>query len=71
MFEVLTGERGPYRVLVGRTGGERPFGRPRCRWEDNIEMDLQKVNVELWIALAKDKDRSRAPVNVVMYCWVP
>ena len=27
----------------GGPGGERPFGRPRCRWEGNIEMDLQKV----------------------------
>ena len=26
---------------MGRPGGERPFGRPRCRWEGNIEMDLQ------------------------------
>jgi len=41
MFGLLTGERNPYRVLVGRPGGERPFGRPRCRWEGNIEMDLQ------------------------------
>jgi len=23
--------------------GKRPFGRPRCRWEDNIKMDLQEV----------------------------
>jgi len=35
--------RGIYRVLVGKSEGERPLGRPRCRWEDNIKMDLQKV----------------------------
>jgi hypothetical protein len=29
-----------YRVLVGRPEGKRPLGRPRCRWEDNIKMDL-------------------------------
>jgi hypothetical protein len=33
-------ERGVYRVLVGKPEGKRPLGRPRCRWEDNISMDL-------------------------------
>ena len=26
-----------YRVLVGKTKGKRPLGRPRCRWENNIK----------------------------------
>jgi hypothetical protein len=30
---------GVYRVLVGKQV-KRPLGRPRCRWEDNIKMDL-------------------------------
>jgi hypothetical protein len=29
-----------YRVLVEKPEGKRPLGRPRCRWEDNIRMDL-------------------------------
>jgi hypothetical protein len=33
--------RGVYRVLVRRPEGKRPLGRPRCRWEDNIKMDLR------------------------------
>jgi hypothetical protein len=33
--------RGVYRVLAGRPEGKRPLGRPRCRWEDNIKMDLR------------------------------
>jgi len=28
--------RGAYRVLVGKTDGKRPQGKPRCRWEANI-----------------------------------
>jgi len=28
---------------VEKPDEKRPFGRPMCRWEDNIEMDLQKV----------------------------
>ena len=27
----------------GKPEGKRPLGRPRRRWEDNIEMDLQEV----------------------------
>jgi hypothetical protein len=36
-------ERGVYRVLVGKPEKKRPLGRPRRRWENNINMDLQKV----------------------------
>jgi hypothetical protein len=37
--------RGVYRVLVGKPEGKRPLGKPRHRWEDNIKMDLQEVEV--------------------------
>jgi len=38
------GERkGAYRVLMGRSEVQRPFGRPGCRWEDDIKMNLQEV----------------------------
>jgi hypothetical protein len=36
-------DRGVHRVLVGKPEGKRPLGRPRCRWEDNIKMELQQV----------------------------
>ena len=36
--------RGVHRVLVGKSEGKRPLGRPRHRWEDNIKMDLQGVD---------------------------
>jgi len=32
-----------YRVLVGKSEGNRPPGRHRRRWEDNINIDLQEV----------------------------
>jgi hypothetical protein len=35
--------RGVFRALVGRHEGRRPLRRPRCRWEDNIKMDLREV----------------------------
>jgi hypothetical protein len=32
-----------YRILVGKTEGNKPLGRPRWRWEGNIKMNLQEV----------------------------
>jgi hypothetical protein len=32
----------------GKPEGKRPFGRPRRRWEDNIETVLQKWCVGVW-----------------------
>ena len=41
------GERkGVYRVSIGKPDGKRPLGRSRCRWEDNIKMDLQGGGIE-------------------------
>jgi len=39
--------RGAYRVLVGKPEGKRPMGRPRLRWEDNINKDLREVGFEV------------------------
>ena len=46
--------RGVYRVLVGKPEGNRPLGRSRRRWEDNIKMYLQEVGCGGmdWIELA-------------------
>jgi len=51
--------RGAYRVLVGKPEGKRPLGRPTCRWEDSIKMDLQEVGggCGVWMVLAQDRDR--------------
>jgi hypothetical protein len=38
--------RGVYMVLVGRSEGKRPLGRPRRRWEDNIKMDLREIGID-------------------------
>ena len=60
--------RDVHKVLVGKTRGKRPLGRPRRRWEDNIKMDLQKVERGCgdWMKLAQDRDSWRALVSTVM-----
>jgi hypothetical protein len=59
--------------MVGKTEGKIPLGRPRRKWEDNIEMDLQEVGCGAvdWIELAQNRDRWRALVNEVMNVRVP
>jgi hypothetical protein len=49
--------RGVYMVLVGKPEGKRPLGRHRCRWEDNIKINLQEVGCGGidWIQLAQDR----------------
>ena len=46
-------------MLVGKPEGKILLGRPRCRQEDNIKMDLQEVGCGSmdWIELAQGKDR--------------
>jgi hypothetical protein len=65
--------RNAYRILVGKTEGKRPLGRPRRRWVDNIKMDLRKIGWDGrdWIELAQDRDQWRALVNMVMNLRVP
>jgi hypothetical protein len=60
--------RNAYSILVGKSEGMRPLGRPRRRWEDNIKMDLGDID---WIHLARDRDTWRALVNTVMKLRVP
>jgi hypothetical protein len=62
-----------YRLLVGKPDGKRPLGRPKCRWVDNIRMDLGEVecgDVD-WIGLAQGRKRWRALVNLVLNVRVP
>jgi hypothetical protein len=40
--------RNLYRVLVGKSEGRRPLGRPRRRWEDGIRMDLEEIGSGEW-----------------------
>jgi hypothetical protein len=59
--------------MVGKPEGKRPLGGPRCKWMDNIKMDLREVGwggVD-WIDLAHNRDQWRALVNTVMNLRVP
>jgi hypothetical protein len=51
-------KRNAYRILVGKTAGKRPLGRPRRNGVD-------------WMDMALDRDQWRALVNTVLKLRVP
>jgi hypothetical protein len=61
------------KIIIIKPEGKRPLGRPRHRWEDIINMDLQEGERggADWIELVQDMERWRALVNVVMNFRVP
>ena len=65
--------RGVHKVLVGKSEGKRPLGRPRRRREDYLKMDLEEVGRGGgdWMELAQDRNRWRALVSTVMNFRVP
>jgi hypothetical protein len=58
---------------VGNPEGKRPLGKPRCRWVDNIRMDLREIEWDVvdWIDTAQDRDQWRALVDTVLNLRVP
>ena len=52
-------------VLMGKPEGRILLWSPRCRWVDNIRMDLQEVECPYmdWIGLAQDRDSWRTLVS--------
>jgi hypothetical protein len=58
---------------VGKPEEKRPLGRPRCRWKDNIRMDLREIGWSGmdWMDLVQDRDQWRAFGNTVMNPRVP
>jgi hypothetical protein len=59
--------------LVRKSEEKRPLQTPRCRWENNIKIDLTKTIWEGvdWIHLTEDMVKQCIPVNVVMNVRVP
>jgi hypothetical protein len=41
------GDENTYKILAGKPDGKRPLRRPRCKWEDNIKMDLKEIGCGL------------------------
>ena len=62
-----------FMVSIAKPTGNRPLGRPRRRWEDNIRMDLEEIGINAgnWVDLAQDRNYWRALVNAALNLRVP
>ena len=60
--------RSAIKILTGKPTGKRPLGSPRCRWEDNIRIDLKEMGISTrnWIDSAQCRDYWRALVNAAL-----
>ena len=47
-----------FKILKSKPIGKSPLGRPRCRWEDNIKMNLKEIGINMrnWVDSAQDKN---------------
>jgi hypothetical protein len=61
------------RSFVEKAEGKRPLGRPRCRCEDDITIDVREIGRHDigWIHLAQDREQWKAVVNMEMNLRVP
>jgi PAS domain-containing protein len=41
-------KRNSYRLLMRNPEGKRPLGKPRCKWVDNIKIDLEQMDGVVW-----------------------
>ena len=64
--------RNAFKILTGTPAGNRPLGRPRRRWENNIRMDLKGIgiNTRNWVDSAQDRDYWRALENSALNHWI-
>ena len=62
--------RSAFKILTGKPTGKEPLGRSRRRWDDNIRMDLEDIDIN-WIDSAQDRDYWRSFTNVALDFRVP
>ena len=62
-----------FKIFTGNPTGMRLLGRPTHRWEDNIIMDLKKINIitRNWVDSAQDRDYWRTLVNAALNVGIP
>ena len=62
-----------FKVLTGKPTGKRPLGKARRRWEGNIRIDLEDIDINAgnWVDSAQDRNFWGALVTAALNLWVP
>ena len=65
--------RSAFKILTGKPTGKILLGRPRRRWEDNIRIDIEEIDINdgNWVDSTQDRDYWRALVNAALKLRVP
>ena len=59
----MSEDRLPKQICRARMDGRRLKGRPRNRWQDQLERDLRIMGVRKWKESAQDRKRWRSIVK--------
>ena len=61
--------RNSFKILTGKPTGKRPLGKSRCKWEDNIRLDLKEIGITSrnWV---EDRDYWGGILNAALNIWV-
>jgi hypothetical protein len=41
-------QRKLHKIFVGKSEGKRPLGKPSCRWENGVRMDVREIGLGVW-----------------------
>jgi hypothetical protein len=65
---IISGFHCTCKVLVGIPEGNKPLGRPRIRWEENISMDIEESGWKGvdWDDLIQDRNMWPGVINTVI-----
>jgi hypothetical protein len=66
-------KRNACRILVGKPHRNRPLGRPRRMWVENIKIDLREIGWDGvdWIDMAQYRDQWMVLMNTILNLRVP
>ena len=67
--EMISGES----LLLRKSEGKRPLGRPKCKWEENVKIEIKGIGCGRGdrTNLAYGKEMCRTSLNTVIKIWVP